>query len=290
MSGLNVSLGFMLAVVVLGAAGRLLSRQLILQSFSAEFLASFMLVACWMEVQTLMEVGQWAGGFGPDVAFTILFLTLVVHGMVSQGATGNPTVTAMNFFTRDSVVSSTLFGIAGQFLGALLARLLTSYYWSLELTDMHMIRNLMSQECSPALRSSVMQGVFTEGVCALTFHLLYINLQHHTALLRVPLVAAALTFLNFAANGYTSGFLNPSLAYTLTFNCPGFTMVEYMTVYWLGPLVGMVLAVFLCLGHIPRLFARNLLYSKKARVRVPKGKGIQDQAEAKKGQGEKKGD
>ncbi|XP_061095013.1 aquaporin 12 [Conger conger] len=290
MSGLNVSLGYLLGVVGLGVAGRLLSRRLPLQSFSAELLASFTLVACWMEVQTLMEVGQWAGGFGPDVAFTILFLTLLVHGLISPGATGNPAVTATSFLTRDSAASGAVSGLAGQFLGAFLARLLTLYYWSLELTDMHMIKNMMSQECSPALRSSVPQGAFTEGVCALNFHLLYMNVRHRTALLRVPLVAAMLTFFNYAASGVTSGFSNPSLAYALTFQCPGFTMVEYMTVYWLGPLVGMIVALFLYLGNIPRLFTRNLLYSQKTRFRVPKGKGSQDQAEAQKPQGEKKGD
>ncbi|KAJ8376816.1 hypothetical protein SKAU_G00073960 [Synaphobranchus kaupii] len=288
MSGLNVSLGYALAVVALSVTSRLLTRRLPLRSFSAEFLAALALVACWMEVQTLMEMGQWAGGFGPDVAFTLLFLTLVVHGAVSQGATGNPAVTATDFLTRDCTASSALLGFAGQFLGAFLAHHLTSYYWSLELTDMHMIRNMMSQECSPALRSSVLQGALTEGACALSFHLLYASLRHRTALLRVPLVAAVLTFLNYAARGYTSGFLNPSLAYALTFHCPGFTLVEYMTVYWFGPLAGMTLAAFLNLGHIPRLFARNLLYSQKTRFRVPKGKGPQGQAETK-APGEKKG-
>lgn len=34
---------------------------------------------------------------------------------------------------------------------------------------------------------------------------------------------------------------------------------------------GMTLALFLYMGHIPRIFARNLLYSQKTRFRVPKG-------------------
>ncbi|KAJ8419100.1 hypothetical protein AAFF_G00005990 [Aldrovandia affinis] len=272
MSGLNVSLGYVLAVVALSVVSGLLLRWRPLWSFSAEFPAAFMLAACWMEVQTVAEVGQWAGGFGPDVAVTMMFVVLLIHGMASQGATGNPSVTLMNFLTREAAAATVLFGLAGQFLGAFLAHLLTTYYWSLEMTDMHMIKNLMSQECSPALRVSVLQGVFTEGVCALTFHLLYINLRHRAAFLRVPLMAVILAFLNYAASNYTSGFSNPSLAYALTFHCPGFTLVEYMTVYWLGPLVGMTLAVFLYLGHIPRIFTHNLLYSQKTRFRVPKGK------------------
>lgn len=34
---------------------------------------------------------------------------------------------------------------------------------------------------------------------------------------------------------------------------------------------GMTLALFLYMGHIPRIFSRNLLYSQKTRFRVPKG-------------------
>ncbi|XP_036374118.1 aquaporin 12 [Megalops cyprinoides] len=291
MSGLNVSLAYMLLVTVLSVSGGLLLRLQPLWSFSVEFPASFMLVASWLEVQTLMEVGQWAGGFGPDVNVTLLFLVLVIHGVISRGASGNPSVTLMRFLTCDATCVSALSGLAGQFLGTFLARLMATYYWSLELTDMHMIKNMMMRECSPALRVGVLQGVFTEGVCALTFHLLYLNLQRKAALLRVPFVAATLAFLSYAASGYTSGFINPSLAYALTFHCPGYTLFQYMTVYWLGPLAGMILALFLYLGNIPRIFTRNLLYSQKTRFRVPKGKSSQDQAEKTvKPQGDKKSD
>jgi hypothetical protein len=41
-----------------------------------------------------------------------------------------------------------------------------------------------------------------------------------------------------SASGYTSAFLNPSLAYGLTFYCPGFTFTEYSVVYCLGPIIG----------------------------------------------------
>lgn len=36
-------------------------------------------------------------------------------------------------------------------------------------------------------------------------------------------------------------------------------------------LVGMTLALFLYMGHIPRIFSKNLLYAQKTRFRVPKG-------------------
>lgn len=45
-------------------------------------------------------------------------------------------------------------------------------------------------------------------------------------------------FCHFPARGYTSAYINPSLAYGLTFHCPGFTLAQYALVYWLGPLTG----------------------------------------------------
>ncbi|KAE8294547.1 Aquaporin-12 [Larimichthys crocea] len=271
MSGLNASLGYFVAVVIFAASVRTLLRKWPRFSFISEFASSFMLVACWLEVQTIVEVGEWAGGLGPDVTLTILFVVLLTHGVICGAASGNPSLVMLKFLQLETTTLPTLLGVAAQFLGAHLGLLVAVYYWGLELTDMHMIKNLMARECSTSLLVSLYQGFFTECVCALIFHLIHLNLQRRHALIRVPLVAVLLTFLSHAARGYTSAYMNPSLAYGLTFHCPGFTLAEYALVYWLGPLTGMMLALLLYMGHIPRIFAKNLFYLQKTRFRVPKG-------------------
>ena len=40
------------------------------------------------------------------------------------------------------------------------------------------------------------------------------------------------------AGPFTSAFFNPALATWATFHCSGHTLLEYMQVYWLGPLTG----------------------------------------------------
>ncbi|KAM6962994.1 aquaporin 12 [Aplochiton taeniatus] len=281
MSGLNVSLGYFIAVVSFGAFIRALLRNFLRLRFILEFSASFVLVACWLEVQTIVEVGQWAGGLGPDVTFTILFVVLLTHGVIC-GATGNPSLALMRFLLLEATTLPTLLALAAQFLGAHLALFVAVYYWGLELTDMHMIKNLMARECSTSLRVSLLQGVFTEFICALVFHIVHLSLRSRTALIQVPFVALLLTVLSHAASGYTSAYINPSLAYGLTFHCPGFSITEYVTVYWLGPITGMSLALLLYMGNIPRIFAKNLLYFQKTRFRVPKGNTSGNQAEKKK--------
>ncbi|XP_006637810.2 aquaporin 12 [Lepisosteus oculatus] len=275
MSGLNVSFGYFLAVAVLAGVGGRLLRLRPLRHFSAELPASFMLVACWSEVQTITNLGQWAGGYGPDVTSTVLFVTLVAHGLVSPGASGNPAVTLRSFLLGDASAPAALSGLAGQVAGASLGGApfgLATCYWSLELTDMHLIQKLMSSECSPALRVPALQGALTEAACSLAWHLLALRLERSPELPRVLLSALALTALSHVAGSYTSGYLNPALAAALTFRCPGFSLREYAAAYWLGPAAGMAMALFLYVGHIPRLFSRNLLYSQKSRYRVPRGK------------------
>lgn len=199
MSGLNASLGYFLAVVIFAALVRTLLKKWPRFGFISEFASSFMLVACWLEVQTIVEVGQWAGGLGPDVTLTILFVVLLTHGVIC-GVTGNPNVILLKFLQLEATTLPTLLSVAAQFLGAHIALLAAGYYWSLELTDMHMIKNLMARECSTSLLVSLLQGFLTECVCALIFHLIHLNLQRRHALIRVPLMAVLLTFLSHTGN------------------------------------------------------------------------------------------
>ncbi|KAM6921226.1 aquaporin 12 [Xenentodon cancila] len=278
MSGLNASFGYFLAVVIFAASVRALLRKWPRFSFISEFASAFLLVACRLEVQTIVEVGEWAGGLGPDVTATMLFVVLLTHGVICGGASGNPSLVVQKFLQLEANTLATLLAIAAQFGGAHMGLLAALYYWRLELTDMHMIKNLMTSECSTSLMVPVLQGFFTEFACALILHLIHLNLRNRSALIRVPLIAVLLTFLSHTARGYTSAYMNPSLAYGLTFHCPGFSFAEYAVAYWLSSLTGMTLALLLYMGHIPRIFAKNVLYFQKTRFRVPK----RDKAEKKK--------
>ena len=196
MSGLNASLGYFIAIVAFGISSRVLLRRRPRLDFLLELAASFVLAACLLEVQTIVEVGQWAGGLGPDVCVTILFVVLLTHGVACGNASGNPTLTLVRFLTLEETPIPTLLAVAGQFLGAHVALLAALHYWGLELTDMHMIKNLMASSCSTSLRVSVLHGFFTECVCALVFHLVHLSMRRRSAMIRIPLVAVLLTFLS----------------------------------------------------------------------------------------------
>ncbi|XP_001497540.2 putative aquaporin-12B isoform X2 [Equus przewalskii] len=276
MAGLNVSLCFFFATFALCQAARRVSKALLpagaYASFAREAAGAAQLGACCLEMRMLVELGPWAGGFGPDLLLTLLFLLFLVHGATFDGASANPAVSLQELLLAEASLLGTLLKLAAQGLGMQAACILTRLYWSWELNDLHVLQNLMAEHCSSALSTTVPHGTLVEGACAFFFHLALLRFRNSLPIYRVPAVALLVTVMAYTAGPFTSAFFNPTLAASVTFHCSGHTLLEYAQVYWLGPLTGMVLAVLLYHGHLPCLFQRNLFYSQKSKYRVPRGK------------------
>ncbi|XP_011897339.1 PREDICTED: aquaporin-12B [Cercocebus atys] len=276
MAGLNVSLSFFFATFALCEGARRASKALLpvgaYEGFAREVVGAVQLGACCLEMRMLVELGPWAGGFGPDLLLTLLFLLFLAHGATLDRALANPTVSLQEFLMAEASLPGTLLKLAAQGLGMQAACTLTHLCWAWELSDLHLLQSLMAQSCSSALRTSVPHGALVEAACAFCFHLLLLHLRHSPPAYRVPAVALLVTVTAYTAGPFTSAFFNPALATSVTFRCSGHTLLEYAQVYWLGPLTGMVLAVLLHQGRLPRLFQRNLFYSQKNKYLAPRGK------------------
>ncbi|XP_055443110.1 aquaporin-12B-like [Bubalus kerabau] len=278
MAGLNVSLCFFLATFALCQASRRAAKALLpggaYAHFAREAAGAAQLGACCLEMRMLVELGPWAGGFGPDLLLTLVFLLLLVHGATLDGASANPTVSLQRFLLAEASLPGTLLELAAQALGMQAAGALTRLYWAWGLSDLHVLQSLMDPHCSSALRTAAPHGALLEGSCAFLLHLALLRLQGSRAIHRALAVALLLTAAACTAGPLTSAFLNPALAASVTFRCSGHSLLEYVQVYWLGPVTGMLLAVLLYHGRLPRLFQRNLLYSQKSKYRVPRGRPV----------------
>uniref|UniRef100_A0A8C2V0Z7 Aquaporin n=1 Tax=Chinchilla lanigera TaxID=34839 RepID=A0A8C2V0Z7_CHILA len=276
MAGLNVSLSFFFATCALCETARRAAKALLptgaYASFAREVAGAAQLAACCLELRALAEFGPWAGGVGPDLLLTLLFLLFLVHETTFDGASANPAVALQEFLLAEATLPSTLLKLVAQALGVQVAGALTRRCWSWELSDLHLLQSLLAAHCSSALRTSVAHGVLVEGACAFFFHLTLLRLRYSPPVYRAPAVALLVTVAAYTAGPYTSAFFNPALAASVTFQCLGHSFLEYAQVYWLGPLTGMVLAVLLHQGHLPRLFQRNLFYRQKSKYRSPRGK------------------
>ncbi|XP_062355315.1 LOW QUALITY PROTEIN: aquaporin-12-like [Cinclus cinclus] len=292
MDGLNVSIAFFFLVVGVCQVLRWLSKRLLSHRthgcLAREFAGSFQLCTSCLELRMLMDIGPWSGGFGLDVVLTLLFLLSAVHGASSDGASANPTVSLQEFLLLESSLAVTVAKLLAQGVGAGTGWAVTRLYWSWELTQLHFIQNLIAPECSSSIRASLPHAAFVEGSCSFLFHLVLLKVRQSHPLCRVPALAAIVTFLTYTAGPFTGAFFNPALATATTFQCSGSSFWDYIQVYWLGPLTGMLVALLLFQGNIPRLFQKNLLYSQKSKYKVPKAK-VTAQVEGDKPQRKRKG-
>ena len=197
MAGLNVSLCFFLATFALCQAARRAAKALLpggaYAHFAREAAGTAQLGACCLEMRMLVELGPWAGGFGPDLLLTLVFLLLLVHGATLDGASANPTVSLQRFLLAEASLPGTLLELAAQALGVQAAGALTRLYWAWGLSDLHVLQSLMDPHCSSALRTAVPHGALLEGSCAFLLHLALLRLQGSRAIHRAPAVALLLT-------------------------------------------------------------------------------------------------
>ncbi|XP_066475082.1 aquaporin-12-like [Tiliqua scincoides] len=276
MAGLNVSLAFFFSIVALCETTRKLCKIIfppeVYRCLATELACSFQMCACCLELKMLVEIGPWGGGFGPDVSLTLLFVLFWVHGVSFDGTAANPIVSLQEFLALDSSFGVTVAKVLAQFMGMQVACAFTKHYWSWELTDFHLIQNLMIQNCNSSLNTSVSHGIFVEAICSFFFQLVILRFQTSYPMYRSPIIAVTVTMMAYAATPFTGAFFNPALASAVTFPCSGNSLLEYMQVYWLGPIAGMLIALLVYQGNIPRLFQRNLFYSQKNKYRIPKWK------------------
>lgn len=216
MASLNVSLSFFFATCALCEVARRASKALLpagtYANFSREAVGAAQLAACCLEMRVLVELGPWAGGFGPDLLLTLVFLLFVVHGVTFDGASANPTVALQEFLMAEASLPSTLLKVVAQVLGAQAACALTQRCWTWELSELHLLQSLMAVHCSSTLRTSVLQGTLVEGACTFFFHLSLLHLQHSLLVYRVPALALLVTVMAYTGKtGSTFRTSAPSL-------------------------------------------------------------------------------
>ncbi|NXN78604.1 AQ12B protein, partial [Bombycilla garrulus] len=292
MDSLNVSIAFFLVVAGACQVLRWLSKRLLSprthSCLAKEFAGSFQLCMSCLELRMLMEIGPWVGGFGLDVLLTLLFLLSAVHIASLDGASANPTVSLQEFLLLESSPAATAAKLLAQGVAAGTGWAVTRLYWSWELSQLHFFQNVIAPECGSSIRTSLPHAALVEGSCSFLFHLVLLKVRQSHPLGRVPALAATVTFLTYAAGPFTGAFFNPALATATTFHCSGSSFWDYIQVYWLGPLTGMLAALLLFQGNIPLLFQKNLLYRQKNKYKVFKAK-VTAQVEGDKSQRKRKG-
>ncbi|RWS15048.1 aquaporin-12-like protein, partial [Dinothrombium tinctorium] len=128
-------------------------------------------------------------------------------------------------------------------LAATLTALYTQAFWCLHLTSEHIA--LHTLKCEAALQVSVVQGFAIEFLISFISRIVALESFRFPDKIAMWVNAIATTILCRAALHTTGGFFNPILASALTLNCKGNNLFEHFTVYWVGALLGGLLARYI---------------------------------------------
>lgn len=137
----------------------------------------------------------------------------------------------------------------GQSMAMPLAWKFASLYWSYKLLAEHR-EMLLPENCKTSLTTSTLNGFLIELICCLLCRLfeLFGNKLLHNNTLGKRCINLACSFLCTAlvvcALEVSGGYFNPVLASSLEYGCKGINFYQHVIVFWIGPLLGHVLARF----------------------------------------------
>ncbi|XP_073473950.1 aquaporin-11-like [Aquarana catesbeiana] len=210
-----------------------------------EVVSTVQLCCCTLEVDLLCtkaEIELW-------LLLVLIYLLTVLHCLTFQGASCNPCGSVNQWLRGLAQGSQTVLKVMAQFAGAGLSWMLMPHLWSLRLSPLHQL----GKDCESPLQVSPLSGALVEMACAISLFLILHPLPRVSAPLQPHMVALTITGIAYAGGPLTGAIFNPVLAFAVVFLCHGHSYLQYIIVYWLGPLIGMLLSFLVLEYMLPKL-------------------------------------
>ncbi|XP_040282350.1 aquaporin-11 [Bufo gargarizans] len=238
--------GFTVAVCqLLRSVARWKVRSGLAQDLLVEVVSTLQLSCCTRE----MFLFGTLGGIQPWQGLALTYLLTVVHCLTFQGATCNPCGSLEQWLRAQSPGSHIILRVAAQFIGAALSRVLMPNIWLLGFSPLHEWKD----GCRSPLNMAPWQGALVEMTCALSLFLAMHFLPRVKSQYRPHVVALTITAIVYEGGPRTGALFNPALAFAVVFLCQGNSLVQYILVYWVGPIIGTVVSIVILERCIPKL-------------------------------------
>ncbi|XP_073517776.1 aquaporin-11 [Phyllobates terribilis] len=215
------------------------------QDLLIEVLSTLQLSCCTREMVVLGTLG----GIQPWLALSLTYLLTVLHCLTSQGASCNPCGSLEQWLRARTPGLHIMFRVGAQFVGAVLSQVLMPLIWLLRLSPLHE----RDEECKSPLTMTPWQGALVEMTCALSLFLALHFLPRVESQYRPHVVALTITTIVSVGGPLTGAVFNPALSFAVVFSCQGNSFLQYVTVYWIGPIIGMVASIVILERCIPKL-------------------------------------
>ncbi|KAM4699411.1 aquaporin-11 [Discoglossus pictus] len=212
------------------------------QELLVELVSTFQLCACIQEM-VIMNV---FGGLNQQTSLGLTFIFTIIHSNTAR-AMCNPCGALDMWLRNQASVMDTALRLVAQYSGAVLSLLVMPAVWSLGLSKLH-----KGPRCTNPLTVSPMYGAGVEMLCTLGLFIMLRNLNKLRLEYRIYAIALGITATVYLGGPLTGAVFNPVLAFVTVFHCVG-NIPQYLIVYCLGPLVGMLVSILLFDRGIPKL-------------------------------------
>lgn len=183
------------------------------------------------------ERGIIRKNYGMTAWYMASVVTSVVYTYTFKGAYANP-VSALDGYLRKNLgVRMLMMLIAVHLFGAFFATSYVQLTWMFGLSVSHLQNSRQITQCFSPINVPILYAILVEA--ALTFT--YLNLLKFAPKNRDAsrwYGAIVAMFVTVGGLGFTGGFFNPTLAACHVFGCKGVKLLDFMLIYWLGPLIG----------------------------------------------------
>ncbi|XP_018429909.1 PREDICTED: aquaporin-11-like [Nanorana parkeri] len=182
------------------------------------------------------------------LSLTLTYLMTVLHCLTCRTATCNPCGSWDQWLRGLVRGPRILLRVMAQFAGAALSRVLVPRLWALGLSPLHEL----GEDCESFLHTTLLSGALVEMACSLSLYLVLHLFPPVTAALRPHVVAATITAIVYAGAPLSGAIFNPALAFAVVFLCHGNTYLQYIFVYWIGPLIGTAISFLVLVYILPK--------------------------------------
>uniref|UniRef100_A0A915HM62 Aquaporin n=1 Tax=Romanomermis culicivorax TaxID=13658 RepID=A0A915HM62_ROMCU len=133
-----------------------------------------------------------------------------------------------------------------QLLGAYLSFIVCRIFWASRIIDAYGQLYDQGSICTSDLTVSVLMGCFYEALATFSCH--FVELESGRVGSRLaPIVNSLMSALTCVLGIHLTGmYCNPISASACTFNCEDLDSKSHVFVYWMGPLIGWILAEKVC--------------------------------------------
>uniref|UniRef100_A0A8C6TH89 Aquaporin n=1 Tax=Neogobius melanostomus TaxID=47308 RepID=A0A8C6TH89_9GOBI len=256
LSAVGVSVGVVVSVVLLCELLRWFRRFLSGDSGRVLLEGASTLQLCWCALE-LKLLGERSSDLPLSWRLSLLYAVTACTCRASAGQLLSDWPSGARVSGR-LTLRAALGLVSVQLSAALVARALAVLVWSHGWSEVHEQHRRFGYRCFDPLGGTLLEAAANELALSFIVQGVVLHLHKLEPALRVHALSATITAAVYAGGAVSGAVLNPVLAVSLQFPCSGHSLLDYLFVYWLGPILGVASCFLLFQIIVPFLSEKDV--------------------------------